>query len=68
VPRWDDPDREDELAQLVHEIDNAERLIAELPSRSRDREFVERTVDVLNARVRLLLGVDEIAPAPVIRA
>jgi hypothetical protein len=59
MPQWDDLDREDELARLIVDIDAAERLIAELPPRSRDRELVERTVDALNARVRLLLGVDE---------
>ena len=59
VPQWDDADRQDELARLVREIDAAEKLIAELPPRSRDRAFVERTVTVLEARVRSLLGVDQ---------
>lgn len=56
MPRWDDPDREDELARLLREIEAAERLIAELPPGSRDRTFVERTVEVLNERIRELLG------------
>jgi hypothetical protein len=47
---------DDQLAQLLADLVDAENVRVTLPSGSRDRAMVEQTVVVLNLRIRQLMG------------
>ena len=49
--RWDELKPEDEIAELLHDIAAAERLLGTLPNGSVDHAMIQRTIERLNARV-----------------
>ena len=53
-PPWDLPDPDDEIASLTGELGAAQALLAVLPT-GPDRAMVERTIEILTDRLRVLV-------------